>query len=89
MNLFFQTRRPRGFHHRSLYADERGELLTRLERHARAELGMPYPVSDDEVPSHSFARRRARPEAMPRGGARNALLAVLLVLAVILLAIFL
>ncbi|MBM6991737.1 MAG: hypothetical protein I3J02_00470 [Prevotella sp.] len=40
MNLFFQTRKPRRFHHEMIYTDERKDRLERIERQAMAELGM-------------------------------------------------
>lgn len=39
MNLLFQTRKPRRFHHEPIYSDERKARLQRLERQARRELG--------------------------------------------------
>jgi hypothetical protein len=39
MNLLFQTRKPRRFHHEPIYSDEREVRLRRLEQRARRELG--------------------------------------------------
>ena len=39
MNLLFQTRKPRPFHHEPIYSDERKARLQRLEQWARRELG--------------------------------------------------
>lgn len=50
MNFYFQTRRPRRFHHEMIYSDERRDQLEQLERRARAELGMPPDSSDPACP---------------------------------------
>ena len=48
MNLLFQTRKPRPFHHEMVYADDRRERLAAIERRARHELGLKM---DDGVES--------------------------------------
>lgn len=40
MNVLFQTRKPRHFHHEMIYSDGRRERLEALEQRARQELGM-------------------------------------------------
>ena len=36
----FAMRKPRGFHHSSIYVDERKEKLAKMEEDAKRELGM-------------------------------------------------
>lgn len=38
MNILFQTRKPRRFHHEMIYVDERKERLKLLEERAREEI---------------------------------------------------
>lgn len=58
----FQTRRPRPFSHKMIYADERRERVKDIERRARRELGMP--VADERNnfsfgnEKHNITRRR-------------------------------
>lgn len=46
MNILFQTRKPRRFHHEMIYVDERKERLKLLEERAREEINSAAPSSD-------------------------------------------
>ena len=39
--MFFFNRRPRGYHHKYIYVDERKEILDEIEKRARRELQNP------------------------------------------------
>ena len=49
MNILFQTRRPRRFHHEMIYVDERKERLKLLEERAREEINSVAPSSDSAL----------------------------------------
>ena len=49
MNILFQTRRPRRFHHEMIYVDERKERLKLLEERAREEINSAAPSSDSAL----------------------------------------
>ena len=38
--MFFHNRKPRGFHHKFIYVDERQERLRQIEKTARQGLGL-------------------------------------------------
>lgn len=49
MNILFQTRRPRRFHHEMIYVDERKERLKLLEERAREGINSAAPSSDSAL----------------------------------------
>ena len=49
MNILFQTRKPRRFHHEMIYVDERKERLKLLEERAREEINSAAPSSDSAL----------------------------------------
>ena len=49
MNILFQTRKPRRFHHEMIYVDERKERLKLLEERAREEINSAAPSSDSAI----------------------------------------
>lgn len=49
MNILFQTRKPRRFHHEMIYVDERKERLKLLEERAREEINSVAPSSDSAL----------------------------------------
>ena len=49
MNILFQTRRPRRFHHGMIYVDERKERLKLLEERAREGINSAAPSSDSAI----------------------------------------
>lgn len=49
MNILFQTRKPRRFHHEMIYVDERKERLKLLEERAREEINSVAPSSDSAI----------------------------------------
>ena len=49
MNILFQTRRPRRFHHEMIYVDERKERLKLLEERAREGINSAAPYSDSTL----------------------------------------
>lgn len=68
MNLLFQTRKPRRFHHEMIYSDERRERLERMEERAKEELGMKEGMEAKEpARSISFVTER-RQKFRSRGG---------------------
>ena len=58
MSLFRQPR-PRPFHHRLVYTDERRNRLRNIEQRARQELGLDS-VQSSKQPSDSDARQRLK-----------------------------
>ena len=46
MNILFQTRKPRRFHHEMIYVDERKERLKLLVERAREEINSAAPSYD-------------------------------------------
>ena len=52
--LFFQSSRPRRFHHEYMYVDERKELLNDIEQRARREL------NGEEVPEGKYREELQR-----------------------------
>lgn len=98
MNLLFQTRRPRRFHHEPIYIDERRDRLRAVERRAREELGMPVePLPADGSPQPLSRRadegRRFRFSAAGRHAHRalstGHVLAVLVILLFVAIMLFL
>lgn len=61
MNLL-QTRRPRPFSHKLIYADESKDRIGVIEKRARRELGMipPYKADDSASSGSHFQWRRKR-----------------------------
>lgn len=49
MNILFQTRKPRRFHHEMIYVDERKERLKLLEERAREGINSAAPSSDSTL----------------------------------------
>ena len=49
MSLFFQSRKPRKFHHVMIYYDERKERLHRLERQAKEEVAEPLTKGENDI----------------------------------------
>lgn len=49
MNILFQTRKPRRFHHEMIYVDERKERLKLLEERAREEINSAAPSFDSAL----------------------------------------
>lgn len=49
MNILFQTRKPRRFHHEMIYVDERKERLKLLEERAREGINSAAPSSDSAL----------------------------------------
>ena len=49
MNILFQTRKPRRFHHEMIYVDERKERQKLLEERAREEINSAAPSSDSAL----------------------------------------
>lgn len=62
MNILFQTRRPRHFHHEMIYVDERKERLELLEERALLEIKSGASPSKDVLRErlHSAMRPSAR-----------------------------
>ena len=56
--MFFNTRKPRPFHHTYMYVDEHKDRVRQIERQARQELGMEQSSPDDEA-----SRRKSLHEA--------------------------
>jgi len=49
MNILFQTRKPRRFHHEMIYVDERKERMKMLEERAQQQLGLESSLSDEAL----------------------------------------
>lgn len=51
MGLFYNARKPKGFHHTYIYYDERKEKLQKMEESAKRELGMlpPKEFSPEDI----------------------------------------
>lgn len=49
MNILFQTRKPRRFHHEMIYVDERKERQKLFEERAREEINSAAPSSDSAL----------------------------------------
>ena len=49
MNILFQTRKPRRFHHEMIYVDERKERLKLLEERAREGINSAAPSFDSAL----------------------------------------
>ena len=49
MNILFQTRKPRRFHHEMIYVDERKERMNLLEERARQQLNIELSSSDEAL----------------------------------------
>ena len=49
MNIFFQTRKPRRFHHEMIYVDERKERMNLLEERARQQLNIESSSPDEAL----------------------------------------
>lgn len=83
MNLLFQTRKPRRYHHEMIYVDEREERLRQIERRAKLELG----IGTDKNLSEADMRgtllaawhHERRPSALRGNGLLLALAVLLLV----------
>lgn len=65
MNILFQTRKPRRFHHEMIYVDERKERLKLLEERAREEINSAAPSSDSALrlrlhQAMKLSKRRSR-----------------------------
>ncbi len=56
--MFFNTRKPRPFHHTYIYVDEHKDRVNQIEQHARQELSMEQPSRGDEA-----SRRKSLHEA--------------------------
>lgn len=83
MNILFQTRRPRRFHHEMIYSDERSERLKAIERRARQELGMSGAAkpSHEELIRGAFVTPRVARRKHRKGSAwGNGLLALIILL---------
>lgn len=89
MNLLFQTRKPRGFHHEMIYCDERRERLQLLERRAKQELGMKVDSKSGAYDLHGTILATRHEKAHRRSSGNVALwaLALLLLLAFVALAL--
>lgn len=68
MAMFFNSRRPRPFHHTFIYYDERKDRLRQLEEHARQELEAQRPAEEKERAATAHddeaSLRRFRAEAL-------------------------
>ena len=49
MNILFQTRKPRRFHHEMIYVDERKERMKLLEERARQQLNIELSSPDEAL----------------------------------------
>ena len=49
MNILFQTRKPRRFHHEMIYVDERKERMKMLEERARQQLNLESSSFDEAL----------------------------------------
>lgn len=49
MNILFQTRKPRRFHHEMIYVDERKERMNLLEERARQQLNLESSSFDEAL----------------------------------------
>jgi hypothetical protein len=61
--MFFGNRRPRGYHHRFIYVDERKELLDEMKKRAERELKHPDEKLSEPINTafhDEFTRRRDR-----------------------------
>lgn len=93
MILPFRQRKPRGYHHRPIYSDERKERLQAMEAKARKDLHMAEPTEiKPEDFRHTFSatsqRRRDRNAASLLGTMPTAIM-ILLIGALLLLMIYL
>lgn len=80
----FQTRRPRQFNHKMIYADNRSERVKDIERRARQELGMTV-IDGEGTKSYSFSGDKRNNEPKLRRGLSNAQMVVLAVALLLLL----
>ena len=72
--MFFQSSRPRRFHHEYMYVDERKELLKELERRNRQE------TSGESITQDSYHAGSLRPRVLRHRSIRYTALWVALAL---------
>ena len=82
MNILFQTRKPRRFHHEMIYVDEGKERLKLLEEHARRASSL----SDSAVRLHIH---RALKPALRQSKLRHTFLIIVSALLILLSSAFL
>lgn len=58
MNLLFQTRKPRRFHHEPIYYSEREDRLRKLEEQARKQLAQTADRDKEEALNETDAFRK-------------------------------
>ncbi len=86
MNILFQTRKPRRFHHEMIYVDERKERLKLLEERARQASSEPSTLSDSAVRLHIH---RAMKPALRQSKLRHTFLIIVSALLILLSSAFL